>query len=173
MSQLRLSQIVHQTGTRASNVRVWGFRAGVIEDAFPPGYEAASQRFEHVHWRHPQGSRVPWRSAARIWGADTDTEISPPSSWNYAVLLAFSRPSWVFKFGAWLMKKKLIQGDQKVSVHLTITIQKVTSNVQIVLRHSPDIYWHAKLCSRRPCPALHGSHSECIMWWPSSNHQLF
>ena len=33
-----------------------------------------------------------------------------------------------------------IQGDQKVSVHLMITIQKVTSNVQSVPRQSPDIY---------------------------------
>jgi hypothetical protein len=35
---------------------------------------------------------------------------------------------------------KYIQGDQKVSVHLMITIQKVTSNVQNVPRQSPDIY---------------------------------
>jgi hypothetical protein len=34
----------------------------------------------------------------------------------------------------------VVQGDQKVSVHLMITIQKVTSNVQIVSRQSPDIY---------------------------------
>jgi hypothetical protein len=33
-----------------------------------------------------------------------------------------------------------IQGDQKVSVHLMITIQKVTSNVQSVPRQFPDIY---------------------------------
>jgi cytochrome b len=34
-----------------------------------------------------------------------------------------------------------IQGDQKVSVHVMITIQKVTSNVQSVpSRQSPDIY---------------------------------
>jgi hypothetical protein len=33
-----------------------------------------------------------------------------------------------------------IQDDQKVSVHLMITIQKVTSNVQSVPRQSPDIY---------------------------------
>jgi hypothetical protein len=33
----------------------------------------------------------------------------------------------------------IIQGDQKVSVHLMITIQKVTSNVQIVPRQSPFI----------------------------------
>jgi len=32
-----------------------------------------------------------------------------------------------------------VQGDQKVSVHLMITIQRVTSNVQNVPRHSPDI----------------------------------
>jgi len=33
-----------------------------------------------------------------------------------------------------------IQGDQKVSVHLMITIQKVTSNVQIVPYQSQDFY---------------------------------
>jgi len=33
-----------------------------------------------------------------------------------------------------------LQGDQKVSVHLVITVQKVTSNVQSVLHQSPDIY---------------------------------
>jgi len=33
-----------------------------------------------------------------------------------------------------------IQGDQKVSVHLMITIQKVTSNFQSVPRQSLDIY---------------------------------
>jgi hypothetical protein len=36
----------------------------------------------------------------------------------------------------------LIHGDQKVFVHLMITIQKVTSNVQSVPRQSPNIYWH-------------------------------
>jgi hypothetical protein len=34
----------------------------------------------------------------------------------------------------------VIQGDQKVSVHLMIKIQRVKSNVQSVLRQSPDIY---------------------------------
>jgi hypothetical protein len=33
-----------------------------------------------------------------------------------------------------------IYGNQKVSVYLMITIQKVTSNVQSVPRQSPDIY---------------------------------
>jgi hypothetical protein len=33
-----------------------------------------------------------------------------------------------------------IQGDQKVSVHLMITIQKVTNNFQSVPRQSTDIY---------------------------------
>jgi hypothetical protein len=33
-----------------------------------------------------------------------------------------------------------LQDDQKVSVHLMITIQKVTRNVQSVPRQSPDIY---------------------------------
>jgi hypothetical protein len=35
-----------------------------------------------------------------------------------------------------------IQGDQKAPVHLMITIQKVTSNVQSVPRQSPGIYGH-------------------------------
>jgi len=34
----------------------------------------------------------------------------------------------------------VLQGDQKVSVHLMFKIQKVTSNVESVLRQSPDIY---------------------------------
>jgi hypothetical protein len=46
------------------------------------------------------------------------------------------------------MYTKILQSDQKVSVHLMITIQKVTSNVQSVPRQSPDIYWHAELCSK-------------------------
>jgi hypothetical protein len=36
----------------------------------------------------------------------------------------------------------IIQSDQKVSVHLIITTQKVTSNIQSVPCQSPDIYWH-------------------------------
>jgi len=39
----------------------------------------------------------------------------------------------------------------KKSLHLMIAIQKVTSKVQSVPRQSPDIYWNAELCSRRPC----------------------
>jgi hypothetical protein len=46
---------------------------------------------------------------------------------------------------------KFIQSDQNVSVHLMITIQKATSNVKSDPRQSPDIYWHAELCSLRPC----------------------
>jgi hypothetical protein len=38
--------------------------------------------------------------------------------------------------------KREIECDQKVSVHLMITIQKGTSNVQSVPRQAPDIYWH-------------------------------
>jgi hypothetical protein len=37
-------------------------------------------------------------------------------------------------------KKNIVQGDQKVSVHLMITILKVTSNVQSDPRQSPEIY---------------------------------
>jgi len=45
----------------------------------------------------------------------------------------------------------VIQGDQKVSVHLMIIIQTGTSNVQSFPCQSPYIYWHAEMCSRRPC----------------------
>jgi len=34
----------------------------------------------------------------------------------------------------------VVQGDEKVSVHLMITLQKVTNNVQNISRHSLDIY---------------------------------
>jgi hypothetical protein len=66
----------------------------------------------------------------------------------------------------------LIQGDKKVYVHLMSTKQKVTSNVQIVPCQSPDIYWHAELRSRRPCSVQHCPHSECVLWWPSSNNRV-
>jgi len=35
---------------------------------------------------------------------------------------------------------RIIQSDQKVSMRLMITIQKVTSNIQNVPRKSQDIY---------------------------------
>jgi hypothetical protein len=43
-----------------------------------------------------------------------------------------------------MLPKRIIQGDQKVSVHLMIAVRKVTSDVQSVPRQSPDIYWQAK-----------------------------
>jgi hypothetical protein len=53
----------------------------------------------------------------------------------------------VLKFWtAWRGKLTWItQGDKKASVHLMITIQEDTSNVQSVSRQSPDIYWHTSL----------------------------
>jgi hypothetical protein len=42
-----------------------------------------------------------------------------------------------------------IRGDQKVSFHLMITVQKVPSKVRSVPRQSPDIYGHEELCSGR------------------------
>jgi hypothetical protein len=36
------------------------------------------------------------------------------------------------------INEAIIPGDQKVYVHLMITIQKITSNVHSVLRQSPD-----------------------------------
>jgi hypothetical protein len=34
----------------------------------------------------------------------------------------------------------ILQADQNVSVHLKITVQKVTSNIQSAPRQSPEIY---------------------------------
>jgi len=42
------------------------------------------------------------------------------------------------------MSVKDVHDDQKVYVHLMITIQKVTSNVQSVPRQSPCIYWQGQ-----------------------------
>jgi hypothetical protein len=51
----------------------------------------------------------------------------------------------------WLIKLPKFYNTEwsKLSVHLMITIQKVTSNLQSVPSQSPDIYWHAELCSWR------------------------
>jgi hypothetical protein len=43
-------------------------------------------------------------------------------------------------FGAFCADIYNIQGDKKASMHLMITLQKVTSNVQSVPRQPPDIY---------------------------------
>jgi hypothetical protein len=45
-----------------------------------------------------------------------------------------------FVFNRYIFVCLKMQGDQKVSVHLMITIQEVTSNVQSVPHQSPDIY---------------------------------
>jgi hypothetical protein len=52
----------------------------------------------------------------------------------------------LYKYGVWTKCKLfyltggIIQSEQKVSAHLMITIQKVTSNVQSVPRQSSGIY---------------------------------
>jgi hypothetical protein len=43
---------------------------------------------------------------------------------------------YMYYYRSW----NIIQSDQEVSLHLMITIQTVTSNVQSVSRQSPDIY---------------------------------
>jgi len=44
---------------------------------------------------------------------------------------------------------------------MVITIQEHTSNAQSIPRRSPDIYFHAELCSGRLCSVQHGPLSEC------------
>jgi hypothetical protein len=73
------------------------------------------------------------------------------SSSRYHVLYSIKYLCYYFQCNKVGEQQFHIQGVQKVSVHLMITIQKVTSNVQSVSRQSPDIYWHVELCSRRPC----------------------
>jgi hypothetical protein len=72
-----------------------------------------------------------------MWGADTRKENHV--NMNYAVgggLLHLEQQiCWEVVVIRWLQKEHntlKLQGDQKVSVHLMITIQKVTSNVQRV-----------------------------------------
>jgi hypothetical protein len=48
--------------------------------------------------------------------------------------------AYVFYISVFPNVNCVIQDDHKVSVHLMITIQKVTSNVQSVPRQSVDIY---------------------------------
>jgi len=52
----------------------------------------------------------------------------------------------------------------KVSVHMMVTTQKVTNNVQSVPRQTPDIWWHDELCSQIPCSVLYGPYSEYILF---------
>jgi hypothetical protein len=80
--------------------------------------------------------------------------------WTFISLLLYFcwySPVIDFKkaYGSVRRGEGLVQGNQKVSVHVIITIHKVASNVQSVPRHSPDVYWHAELCSRRKCSVKH------------------
>jgi len=62
---------------------------------------------------------------------------------------------WLKPTALWIV----IQGDQKVSAHLMIIIQRVTSNVRSAPPpQSPAIYWYTELCPRRPCSVYHGPH---------------
>jgi hypothetical protein len=95
-----------------------------------------------------------------------------PRSWKgraipLSILWACNRTA--LPFTKWAVDLH-VQGDQKVSVHLMIMTQEVTSNVQSVPSQSPDIYWHDVLCSWRPCSVYRCPHSKRILWCPSSNH---
>jgi hypothetical protein len=90
---------------------------------------------------------------------------------NIKCVFLFSLHIWLKHF---LFDEELseIQGDQKYSVHLMITIQKITCNVQTFPRQSPDIYWHAELCSR--CVLMWsekyiGLHVKCPLFLSDSN----
>jgi hypothetical protein len=48
----------------------------------------------------------------------------------------------------------------------------LTNNVQSVPLQSPNVYLHIELISRRQFSVQHSPHSECILWWPNSNHLL-
>jgi hypothetical protein len=81
---------------------------------------------------------------------------SQPTSWRFILILSshlrlalivqvlsipqFPPPKHCINLSLYPITSN-IQGYQKVSAHLMITLQKVTSNIQSVPRQSPDIYW--------------------------------
>jgi hypothetical protein len=58
--------------------------------------------------------------------------------WFYKGKVWIRRTCWLTLLGS----VKVIQGDQKVNLHLMITIQNSYSNIKSVPRQSPDIYWY-------------------------------
>jgi hypothetical protein len=81
------------------------------------------------------------RDAIRGHKLGSDDDVKWPrvqnSNWYKKVSFSLALSYW----RQWKLFRKIrcvIHGDQKVSVHLMITIQKVTSNVQSVPRQSPD-----------------------------------
>jgi hypothetical protein len=59
---------------------------------------------------------------------------------EYIILIVFTLQQWLHEHASMLRyaySARLVHGDQNVSVHLMITIQKVTSNVQRVPRRPP------------------------------------
>jgi hypothetical protein len=94
-----------------------------------------------------------WQNNKILWLIVASSWVFYLSDWRCTEPQTLKTRVHVFTYvirdnGLWTVWYRVIK---KFSVHLMITIQKVTSNVRRVLRQSPDIYWHAELCCRRPC----------------------
>jgi hypothetical protein len=61
------------------------------------------------------------------------------------------RVRWQWRAPVHLYSRRQSNTGWSKSLCALITIQKITSNVQIFPSQSPDIYWHAEMCSWRPC----------------------
>jgi hypothetical protein len=95
----------------------------------------------------------------RSWELWSVGELMLILSWTFGFLVTCDQLSdcQIFRWGIPLCFYNTmwdIQGDQEVSVHLMITIQKVTSNVQSVPCQSPDIQLNL-FGSRPPGPGGH------------------
>jgi hypothetical protein len=95
-----------------------------------------------LHNTSPEGqSCFPYRSSDEFRENDKkQCQVVDPRTFliTTAFFLNTATNNQVFMSGGESTDK--LQGDQKVSYHLMITIQKVTRNVQTVPRQSPDIY---------------------------------
>jgi hypothetical protein len=120
----------------------WGarFSAPVQTDHeyHPASYKMDTGSFPGVKWPgrgvdHTPPSSSEVKERVELFVHSPSLPSWPLNSRTLSLLLVMSNEGQKHVAG-------IVQGDQKVCVHLMITIQKVTSNVQSVPRQSPDIY---------------------------------
>jgi len=109
-----------------------------------------------LEWRYNQGIRAKWQDIITL-KMETACSFEILAAWRIAAgyhdagLLRCHISVIIVMFINICKRTYHLYRVIKKSVHLMITIQKDTSNVQSVPCQSPDIYWHVELCSWRPC----------------------
>jgi hypothetical protein len=116
--------------------------------------------------------KIPQMMVCIFWRSVLYTSSGPSITWRWYFFLRHTL-TWVpyWWYAGW-SKSLCAPDDYNTESYKKCSKRERERESVCVSRQSPDVYWHAALCSRRPCSVQHGPHSKCILWWPSSNRLL-